>query len=58
LEGNQVFINLAVQHVQTYKEFIHMARIANLISQTGFHISPVWIPIINKEVASYKSNAV
>jgi hypothetical protein len=33
-----------------YKEFAHMACSTNPISQPSLEISPIWIPLISKEV--------
>jgi hypothetical protein len=36
----------------------HMACVVNLISEPSFDISPISIPIINKEVGKLQSNSV
>jgi hypothetical protein len=35
-----------------YKESVHMACLANPISQTSLDISPIWIPLISNEVSN------
>jgi hypothetical protein len=50
LEGSKVLQIEPNNICRKYKESVHMACVANLIS---LDTSPIWIPIISKEVGSY-----
>jgi hypothetical protein len=37
-----------------YKELVHMACLANQLSQPSLNISPIWIPLISNEVTNWQ----
>jgi hypothetical protein len=39
-----------------YKEFAHMAYLANTISQPSLELSPFWLPIVREEIKSIQEN--
>jgi hypothetical protein len=45
--------NLKIESNSRYRKFkeaAHMACLTNLISQPSLEVSPIWIPVIRKEV--------
>jgi hypothetical protein len=48
----------SVSRYRKYKESAHMAGSTNPISQHSWHISPLWIPLISKEVSKSKGKFV
>jgi hypothetical protein len=44
--------------IRNIRESAHMAYLTNPISQPGLDISPIWIPLISKEVTNSQRRSV
>jgi len=40
-----------------YKKLAHMACLTHLISQSSLEVSPIWIPLISKEISQLKRSS-